>query len=658
MLHFDITGFNNYSAIENGHSSYTELRLHKESFPYVVVVKGNEGNMQVLNFFHDSKRHSISFGFVCLVVASWVAVWVLYSGQQSQITIPLQKTSNIRGIVGVDAAGTWFGSQTQINVQRYADFGWRTIRWRWCQAPGLPLDVQMQLQQMRITTHTDTHWRVVSLLMPPASTADILQITSSTLRVAGDERDLGVLISSLTIYHGVASWHNLPEWLVLLGIVTGYWLPLGAAGIWLWRSRWLGLAIWGLLSLVYLVMVYQETHTGFANPSLWLDSRCRSVSVLAMLYFAWRQRQVQPNTIFVLGTGRRFGLDVMRAIAVLCVMVAHFTALTFVEWSGDPFVFRWFVHLGSIGVDIFFALSGYLIGGILLRNLPRINDFAVVTRFWMRRWLRTLPAAYVSALVVWMIAAPKNSGEYIKSILFVGSFNPLHQSIDLSFWWSLSTEELFYFLFPLLLFLIIKNKPYLHAFIMTLIFFAGIAMLVRVTYQIVLPLEMVDNINVTSYVRLDSMVWGIVLQLVRTQRPTWFGRLAQMGFAPGVVLFSVGVMLLVDQQRWFMPQLFWSHIMITVGAVLVIPVIESVTTLGSQSFNRLVSWIALISYSLYLYHVMMVIFLARTFNAATTWPILGALFGAYIALTFGVATLSYYFVEAPVLRWRNRAYPE
>jgi hypothetical protein len=46
---------------------------------------------------------------------------------------------------------------------------------------------------------------------------------------------------------------------------------------------------------------------------------------------------------------------------------------------------------------------------------------------------------------------------------------------------------------------------------MTLIFFAGIAMLGRVIYQIVLPLEMVDNINVTSYVRLDSMVWGIVL---------------------------------------------------------------------------------------------------------------------------------------------------
>jgi peptidoglycan/LPS O-acetylase OafA/YrhL len=54
----------------------------------------------------------------------------------------------------------------------------------------------------------------------------------------------------------------------------------------------------------------------------------------------------------------------------------------------------------------------------------------------------------------------------------------------------------------------------------------------------------------------------------------------------------------------------------------------------------------------------MVIFLERSIGSATTWPILGALFGAYIALTFGAAALSYYFVEAPVLRWRNRAYPE
>ena len=287
--------------------------------------------MQLLIFFHDSKRHSTSFGFVCLVVASWFAVWVLYSGQLSQITIPIQNKHNVRDIVGVGSAGTWFESQTQISVQRFADYGYRTLRWRWTQAPGVPLDVQIQLQQMRITTHTDTHWRVVSLLMHQASTADTLQINSNTLRVAGDERDLGVLISSLTIYHGVASWHNLPQWLVLLGIATGYWLPLGAAGIWLWRSRWLGLVIWLILSLVYLVMLYQETNTGFENPSIWLDSRCRFVTVLAMLYFAWRQKKMPANSGFVQVTTRRFGLDVMRAIAVLCVMVAHFTSITFLN---------------------------------------------------------------------------------------------------------------------------------------------------------------------------------------------------------------------------------------------------------------------------------------------------------------------------------------
>jgi peptidoglycan/LPS O-acetylase OafA/YrhL len=62
--------------------------------------------------------------------------------------------------------------------------------------------------------------------------------------------------------------------------------------------------------------------------------------------------------------------------------------------------------------------------------------------------------------------------------------------------------------------------------------------------------------------------------------------------------------------------------------------------------------------AVYLYHVMMAIFLERTFTVATSWLTLGVLFGAYIALTFSAATLSYYFVEAPVLRWRNRVYPE
>ncbi len=86
-------------------------------------------------------------------------------------------------------------------------------------------------------------------------------------------------------------------------------------------------------------------------------------------------------------------------------------------------IFRWFVSAGDVGVDIFFALSGYLIDGILLRELPRLGQWDVVRRFWARRWLRTLPAAYVSALLVWLIAAPHDMTAYLLSIFFVAKVN-------------------------------------------------------------------------------------------------------------------------------------------------------------------------------------------------------------------------------------------
>jgi peptidoglycan/LPS O-acetylase OafA/YrhL len=87
-----------------------------------------------------------------------------------------------------------------------------------------------------------------------------------------------------------------------------------------------------------------------------------------MLAWWWRRRQPAQPDAYTPPQGRRFGVDVLRAIAVMCVVVAHFTPLVFVEWSSNRDIFSWLVYLGAVGVDIFFALSGYLIGGILLRT--------------------------------------------------------------------------------------------------------------------------------------------------------------------------------------------------------------------------------------------------------------------------------------------------
>jgi peptidoglycan/LPS O-acetylase OafA/YrhL len=59
----------------------------------------------------------------------------------------------------------------------------------------------------------------------------------------------------------------------------------------------------------------------------------------------------------------------------------------------------------------------------------------------------------------------------------------------------------------------------------------------------------------------------------------------------------------------------------------------------------------------YLYHFMMVTLLVRLFGPATSWSMLAAVLFLYAVLTLGAAALSYYAVEAPVLRWRDKRYP-
>lgn len=205
------------------------------------------------------------------------------------------------------------------------------------------------------------------------------------------------------------------------------WLPLGLVALLLRRSRWLGVLAYILLCGLYVTMIYQESRTGFGNPSLWLDRNGRYATCVVILLALWRQyRPIVRSVVVPLpDQKRRLGLDVMRAIAVLCVVCAHFTPLVFAEWSANPALFRWTLYLGAVGVDIFFALSGYLIGGILLRTLTRIGEFAVVQRFWMRRWLRTLPAAYLSAIVVWFIAAPVIAPIILQVLCLWGALTPI-----------------------------------------------------------------------------------------------------------------------------------------------------------------------------------------------------------------------------------------
>ncbi len=590
------------------------------------------------------------WGFVVVAVMSWLIIYGCLATSVPHARVDITDRDAVVGTWAPEPEGVWSNGDTHITVPYFVELPWRSVAITWRRPLDTTITARLEIGTQVLAVTPVPQWRTLHLLVPTNQTMLIMQ--SPTTQLQGDRREFGAFIGDVTVTALQLPWWYLLVWMIDLGLLVV------VLGLLLGRSQWLGLGIYGLICLIYCVMIYQESQSGFANLSLWLDRGGRYASLLGLGWWAWRQRQqpaVSPDTA---PKGRRFGLDVLRAIAVMCVVVAHFTPLVFVEWSSNRDIFRWLVYLGAVGVDIFFALSGYLIGGILLRTLARMYDFAVVSRFWMRRWLRTLPAAYVSAVVMWAIAPPLDVYDYLASIFFVGTINPYHISKEIPFWWSLGAEEVFYVLFPLLIYLFFKKLPQYRAFAAAIILVAVVSIINRLVIPQIIEQLYWKSIDFLIYARLDSMIWGVLVAWVRIARPAWFARVAQYGYAPGVALLWCGVMLSLDRYRWPLITVLFGHMFITIGAALILPAIEALTTLGWRLLDRVVAWIALISYSLYLYHVMMAIFLERAFYPATTWPILGALFCGYIALTFGAAALSYYLVEAPVLRWRNRVYPE
>jgi len=145
---------------------------------------------------------------------------------------------------------------------------------------------------------------------------------------------------------------------------------------------------------------------------------------------------------------RAIGLDIVRSIAILLVMVSHYTNnVSF--WFGIKPSNRVFFS-GDLGVELFFALSGFLIGRILLDIADRDPSWRNLRVFLVRRWMRTLPLYWLWLIVIALAYPPAaHLGAYLLR------FGTLTQNLDRpmtnDFWyavsWSLTIEEWFYILF-------------------------------------------------------------------------------------------------------------------------------------------------------------------------------------------------------------------
>jgi peptidoglycan/LPS O-acetylase OafA/YrhL len=354
------------------------------------------------------------------------------------------------------------------------------------------------------------------------------------------------------------------------------------------------------------------------------------------------------------------GLDLLRAWAIVWVMLFHSYVV-----GGLGERFDWLQRDGWMGVDLFFVLSGYLIGYQLLAPLMRGEPLAW-RDFYRRRALRILPAflAVLAVYAAWPAAreVPGLAPAWQFLTFTLNLLIDYQHAPAFSHAWSLCVEEHFYLLFPWLAWWLLR-RPSLRRAVGVGLGVVAFGMAVRgyVWLHDMAPLRdapgpafglrFVEGIYYPTWARLDGLLAGVALAALRLGRPgAWacLQRHAGVVLAAGIALFVLSVGLF-RERLGFWPSvtgypLLSLALALCVGAATAMPGRWAVPGCG---------WLARISYSLYLSHKLALH--AVAIGAVQPLQLHGAAaFGLYAAGVLAVGSVLHYAVERPFLRWRER----
>jgi len=358
-------------------------------------------------------------------------------------------------------------------------------------------------------------------------------------------------------------------------------------------------------------------------------------------------------------------LDVLRAIAILLVIGRHLPTL--------PPGFPWLVagvlnawrHVGWAGVDLFFVLSGFLVSGLIFRDLELHGSFSLKT-FLIRRGLKIYPGFYVFLLlalptVLWIpgLVTPTS---LLSEAFFVQNYGP---SI-FPHTWSLAIEEHFYLLLALTLWFATRRRTLPLRKVM---WACGACCLLVILFRVLTihagPFSLKRSLYPT-HLRLDALAFGVLLcalHLTLRGKITQFVRRHTLFLATGSAVLISPALIVGYENSWVytlgltcMDVGFGGALLVAL-AVQSAPRSETLAGLGSKMGRALAS-VGRYSYSIYLWHIpvkMSVFFVPKRFFSLP-FSFAGA-FVWYAAGSILVGILMGRLVEMPLLRWRDRKFP-
>ncbi|HEV2805948.1 MAG TPA: acyltransferase [Chthoniobacterales bacterium] len=367
--------------------------------------------------------------------------------------------------------------------------------------------------------------------------------------------------------------------------------------------------------------------------------------------------------------GRVFGLDLLRAAAIMMVVCAHGFVVLYPHF-GEPLGF--FGHGGFYGVELFFVLSGFLIGQILIRTGPDLGAAGNVAYFYVRRWFRTLPLFFLFLIVNVVFerlfrAHAVGAGEALSHGFFLRNLTGFHMTFFPESW-SLAIEEWFYLLFPAALWLGLKlTKRFETVFLSAAFSFLAFSTIARLVAAPDPAANWSEEMRMVVIYRFDALMLGMLGAWCSLRFPKTWLRFAPLCAFGGVVLLVAMYATLwkienghlqFGDDSYFARTLRFS--LVSLGFALLLPWASAWKLAGENPGSTAVRKIALWSYGLYLVHLPVFLLLTRAGLGADAPLSLGKALGSFVLQIGGAILLSallYRFFEAPCTRVREKAAP-
>jgi peptidoglycan/LPS O-acetylase OafA/YrhL len=352
---------------------------------------------------------------------------------------------------------------------------------------------------------------------------------------------------------------------------------------------------------------------------------------------------------------RNYGLDVMRSAAILMVLASH------IDHFFEPYFPK--IHRSSHftihGVELFFALSGFLIGNILIKQFS--NQDANLSKeyfaFLRRRWYKTLLVYYLAILVNYI------TGYFItgyhrdfsfKYLFFLQNFS------DGATWffpagYSLAIEEWFYILFPLVFVLALAlfrkvNRTQLLAIVgaLFIVIFIGI----RTYVYLETDFHWDSNMRKSLFTRLDCSIYGVLISVYFHRQKQAFEKNRFILLFVGLIIYTICTIARIKNPDGYLNNvLLFSFIPLSFS--LAIPFFFHLQT-TNRFLIRTFTCISLVSFAVYLIHLSP---LLELFDRITLQKDLFFDFGAaviYLTLTGIIGVLWYKYIEQPITNLRDR----